>query len=109
MERPVKDNGSSWDLYAAAAQHYGTGSVRQTSNINDVINALSRGKLIISSQRAGIFTKGNHLIVLYKISNNLIYVCDPNKSNAIDKQYNNRGFTPNEINASAKGYFIFEA
>ena len=59
------------------------------------------------SQSAGIFTGGGHYIVLTGITNQGITVNDPNKNNAVNKGYNNRYFTINEINASAQNYWIF--
>lgn len=103
----VKDSGTSWAYFNAAARHYGF-SCRQTSNFSQVEEALRNGKLVISSQSKGIFTQGGHYILLTKMVDGKIYVNDPNKNNAINKGYNNRGFTTSEITRSAKQYWIFE-
>jgi len=50
--------------FQAAANHFGCGSVTQTSDANQVVQALSEGHPVISSQRAGLFTSGGHFIVL---------------------------------------------
>lgn len=45
---------------------------------------------------------------IYKVDeNDNIYVKDPNKNNAVNKGYNDRAFTQNEINQAARQYFIF--
>ena len=49
-----------------------------------------------------------HFIVLSGIDENGgISVKDPLKSHAIDKGYNTRKYTKNEIDQAAKGYWIF--
>ena len=104
----VEGAGTSWSYFAAAASHFGLGTVTQTSNINDVVEALKQGRYVISSQGPGLFTSGGHFIVLSGIdSSNNILVKDPNKNNAVTKDYNNRAFTTTEINQCAKGYWIF--
>jgi len=40
-------------------------------------------------------------------ANGKILVNDPNKGNAVDRGYNNRAFTVQEINAANRMYFIF--
>lgn len=56
--------GTYWSYFQAAANHFGCGSVTQTSDANQVLQALSEGHPVISSQRAGLFTSGGHFIVL---------------------------------------------
>lgn len=74
-----------------------------------VLNALKQGKPVICSQTRGIFTGGGHYIVLSGITNDgKIMVNDPNKNNAVNKNYNNRKFDfQNEINVTALRYFVF--
>lgn len=54
--------GTYWSYFQAAANHFGCGSVTQTSDANQVLQALSEGHPVISSQRAGLFTSGGHFI-----------------------------------------------
>lgn len=105
----VKNAGTSWSYFAAANNYFNLGkTITQTSNINEVINALKNGKYVISSQGPGLFTSGGHYIVLAGIdSDGNIVVKDPNKNNAVNKGYNNRRFTQLEINQAAKQYWIF--
>ena len=46
-------------------------------------------------------------ILYYYLADGKISVKDPNKNNAINKGYNNRLFTTQEINAAAASYWIF--
>ena len=105
----VQNQGTSWIYFSAAASHFNLNvTVSQTASINDVISALKDGKYVISSQGPGLFTSGGHYIVLAGIDeNDNIIVKDPNKNNAITKNYNNRLFTKTEINQAAKQYWIF--
>ena len=105
----VKGAGTSWAYFEAATSHFGLdATVRTTTNISEVVTALRMGKYVISSQGKGIFTSAGHFIVLSGIDeNDKISVKDPNKRNAITKGYNNRRFSPSEIHAAAKQYFIF--
>ena len=56
--------GTYWSYFQAASDHFGCGTVTQTSDPNQVLQALSEGHPVISSQRAGLFTSGGHFIVL---------------------------------------------
>lgn len=103
----VPGSGTGWAYFNAAAKHYGF-SCTQTNNFSQVEEALRNGKLVISSQGKGLFTNGGHYILLTKSEGGRIYVNDPNKNNAINKGYNNRGFTASEITHAAKQYWIFE-
>ena len=100
--------GTYWSYFQAAASHFGCGSVTQTSNANTVLQALSEGCPIISSQRAGLFTSGGHFIVLRGVTaNGKVLVNDPNDSDA--KNYINREFDMmSEIHATANAYWIFD-
>lgn len=111
----VTNQGTSWGYFSAAAQHFELGvSVVQMSPSDStsqaVQNALSQGKPVICSQKPGLFTKGGHFIVLSGIdSNGKISVHDPNKNNAVEKNYNTRKFDfESEINVTAKQYFLFQ-
>ncbi len=100
--------GMDFNLPQAAATHYGLGSVKTTNDINTVYEALKDGHPVMSSQGPGLFTTGQHLIVLRGVtSDGKILVNDPLKSHAIGKDYNNRKFTLEEINQSAITYFIW--
>ena len=100
--------GTYWSYFQAAASHFGCGNVTQTSNANTVLQALSEGRPVISSQRAGLFTSGGHFIVLRGVTaNGKILVNDPNDSDA--KNYINREFDMmSEIHATANAYWIFD-
>ena len=100
--------GMLWTLPQATMEHYGLESVEQTTSIDKVVQALKDNHPVMSSQGPGLFTSGGHLIVLRGVtSDGKILVNDPNKYNAINKGYNERGFTPGEINASNRMYFIY--
>ena len=104
----TKGVGTNWDYFTAAAKHFGITMPKQTKSINDVVTALKSGKVVISSQGKGLFTTGGHYIVLAGVtSDGKIIVKDPNKKNAVNKNYNNRAFTTAEINQAAKNYWIF--
>lgn len=83
--------GTSWSYFEAAAKHFGCGAVRESYDANEVLKALSEGHPVISSQHAGLFTRGGHFIVLRGVENgNKVLVNDPNDSEA--KNYINRSF-----------------
>lgn len=105
----VWGEGTSWSYFQAAKEHFGVpGTMKETNSIDEVVNALKSGALVISSQGPGLFTAHGHFIVLAGIEgDNGIIVKDPNKNNAINKGYNDRKFTKSEINAAAQNYWIF--
>ena len=104
----VSGQGTSWSFFNAASEHFGISKPRNVNSIDEVTNALKSGKLVISSQNKGLFTEHGHFILLSGISpDGKISVKDPNKNNAINKGYNNRLFTTQEINAAAASYWIF--
>lgn len=104
----VSGRGTSWSYFAAAARHFNVKVPTETTSIDKVVDALKKGKLVISSQSAGLFTRQGHFIVLAGIdSNEKITVRDPNKNNAVTRGYNTRKFTKQEINQAAANYWIF--
>lgn len=104
----VSGQGTSWSYFNAASDHFGISRPKNVNSINEVVNALKSGKLVISSQNRGLFTNNGHFIVLSGISSDgKISVKDPNKNNAINKGFNNRLFTTQEISAAAASYWIF--
>lgn len=74
------DGGSYWSLFPAAANAYGL-SCRQTTSRSEIIDALSNGALVISSQTNALgnyWTYGGHFIVLTGITDSgNITVADP--------------------------------
>ena len=101
--------GTSWSYFEAAAKHFGCGAVRESYDANEVLKALSEGHPVISSQHAGLFTRGVHFIVLRGVENgNKVLVNDPNDSEA--KNYINRSFDmASEVDITSDAYFIFES
>ena len=103
--------GTSWAYFKAAAKHFNLPCevVDLGNSIEAAAEELRKGNLVISSQEAGIFTRGGHFIVLSSIDENgEISVRDPNKTNAIDRGYNNRKFSMSEISQSACNYWSFQ-
>ncbi|MGN0153882.1 MAG: lysozyme family protein [Lachnospiraceae bacterium] len=100
--------GTYWSYFAAAASHFGCGSVTQTNDPNRVLKALSEGHPVISSQSAGLFTRGGHFIVLRGVTaSGKVLVNDPNDS--ASKNYIYREFDMmSEIHATASAYWIFD-
>lgn len=101
--------GTSWSYFEAATKHFGCGAVRESYDANEVLKALSEGHPVISSQHAGLFTRGGHFIVLRGVENgNKVLVNDPNDSEA--KNYINRSFDmASEVDITSDAYFIFES
>lgn len=99
--------GTYWSYFQAASDHFGCGTVTQTSDPNQVLQALSEGHPVISSQRAGLFTSGGHFIVLRGVTaGGKVLVNDPNDSSS--KNYINREFDMmTEVHATANAYWIF--
>ena len=100
--------GTYWSYFQAAANHFGCGSVTQTSDANQVLKALSEGHPVISSQRAGLFTSGGHFIVLRGVTaDSKVLVNDPNDNSS--KNYINREFDMmSEVHATSNAYWIFD-
>lgn len=104
----VPGAGTSWSYFQGAADHFGIRLVGTTTDPNTVMQALSEGKPVISSQRPGLFTSGGHFIVLRGITaDGKILVNDPNDSPS--KNYVNRQFDMmREIHATSACYWIFD-
>lgn len=100
--------GTYWSYFAAAAAHFGCGTVTQTNDVNTVLKALSEGHPVISSQSAGLFTSAGHFIVLRGVTaDGKVLVNDPNDS--ATKNFINREFDMmSEVHATASAYWIFD-
>ena len=101
--------GTKWSYFQAASDHFGCGTVTTTTDANTVLQALSQGCPVISSQMPGLFTSGGHFIVLRGVTaNGRVLVNDPNDSD--QKNYVNREFDMmTEIHATSRQYWIFPA
>ena len=100
--------GMSWSFFTDAAAQYGCGEVIQTTNPDEVLQALSDNRPVICSQKDGIFTATGHFIVLRGVTTDgKVLVNDPN-DNAM-KNFINREFDMlSEVHSTANAYWIFE-
>ncbi len=105
----VYNQGMSWEFPKALADHYNLGTVTPTNSAEQVLRALRNNQPVMCSQRPGLFTSGGHIIVLRGVDKSgKVLVNDPNKLNALGKNYNTRAFDMNtEINSTAAIYWIF--
>lgn len=109
------EHGSYWTLFAdlAAEDELNLGEVIQTGSWDEAKAALENGQVVVSLQRAGLFTGGGHFIVLTGINENgLVMVNDPNGRNWTKNQtmidgFEN-GFTEKQITASGIQYWIYQ-
>lgn len=104
----VPGAGTGWDYFPAAASHFGIRLAAETGDPNAVLQALSEGKPVISSQGPGLFTANGHFIVLRGVTEGgAVLVNDPNDSPS--KGYANRAFDMmSEIHATSRMYWIFD-
>ena len=80
-------NGSYHELIPAAAEAWGL-SVQKNLSAQDVVNALSGGRLVVALMAQGHFTSGGHFIVLRGITaDGNILVADPASMNRSDQEW----------------------
>lgn len=101
---------TSWGFFKryANSKGYNCTQYSVTGSMNEiVVQALQNGKPIITSMRAGTFTKGGHFIVLRGVTKSgKILVNDPN-DNKSNKNFYQREFDFNIIKEETKQYWIF--
>lgn len=75
-----------------------------------VKKALQSDNYVVLVTNSSKFTnEKQHHVLLYRLDDqNKYYLKDPNKENAINKDYNNKAFTEEEITDGAVGFYIFE-
>lgn len=110
--------GSYWILFQDSAEALGLPFVKSDSpngewyDWDTVKEALENGQPVVCLQRAGLFTRGGHYIVLTGITEDgKIMVNDPNgdnwfKNDTMIEGFAN-GFTERQIRADAVAYWIY--
>lgn len=102
----VNGQGTDWSIFAPAASNWGVSCTNIGRNEDQMLQALSEGKLIIASMGPGTFTKGGHFIVLTGITaNGGIKVNDPNDNNV--KKHIDREFEVSLILRECKNMWVF--
>lgn len=102
--------GTSWSYFADAANRFGFRMEEQTSYFSRAVEALEQGKVVISAQSPGLFTRGGHFIVLAGIDENgMIIVYDPNGGNGYNPDGQGAIFSQAEVSASGTQYWIFDS
>lgn len=103
----IDGDGMAWSLPAAAAEHYGVGSVEETTDIDKVVEALKNNQPVMSSQDPGTFCLGRgHIIALRGVTEDgQILVNDPD---ARSSENNYMAFSPYEVDENACNYWIFD-
>ncbi|MGE5604463.1 MAG: RHS repeat-associated core domain-containing protein [Bacteroidota bacterium] len=97
----TKQDGTSWGYFQSIGNNYGL-EVKQTSNFNEVSQALNNGDMAIAAMKPGNFTTSGHYIVLSGIDNNgQVSVLDPNSKER------STSWDPNIIKDEAKQYWIY--
>ncbi|MFR6142841.1 MAG: C39 family peptidase [Finegoldia sp.] len=93
------NNGSSWELFPAAARKYGLDYMFSYS-IEDARECLKTGGLVILSQNSSLnnyWTNSGHFIVLTGFENDLYTVNDPYSIDRTERYHTeNQVFTPNK-------------
>lgn len=106
-------NGSYWILFEDSAKALGLNLQERTNSEKKVMQALANGQVVISLQRAGLFTGGGHFITLVGLTEDgKILVNDPNGANywkggALANGFKN-GFSKNQVFEAGGPYWIYE-
>ncbi|WEV45351.1 C39 family peptidase [Streptococcaceae bacterium ESL0687] len=72
------DDGTSWNIFPAFAQHYGYTYTDLGDNIEDALPYLNQGIPVVASVKPGIFTSVGHILVLSSANDQGIHLLDPN-------------------------------
>ena len=101
--------GMTHDVWELCAKHYGFIYKEKASGIDEAYQALQSGKVVICSQREGIFTSSGHFIVLSGLwDDGSIKINDPNDNNT-NKNFKNIHFTKDAVAQSGVCYYVFDS
>ena len=80
--RTVND-GTAWAFFPAIMKKYNI-PCKQTSNVNEAIEALKKNYMVITAASKGIWTTGGHIILAYGLADNgkKVLIHDPNSEAA---------------------------
>lgn len=81
----VSGTGTDWNFLTQAANQYGVNVERIAVSSSSIQEALSEGKIIVSSMVPGDFTRIGHFIVLAGLQDGKVVVHDPNSPSRSEK------------------------
>ncbi len=84
----IPNNGTAASMFPAMAKEYGITAEGMSPSVQNIVNSLREGKVIIAHMGPGTFTSGGHYIVLKGITEDgKVIVADPASRERTDKAY----------------------
>lgn len=94
------NSGTSWNFFDFMATQYEFFAYKRTTNHDTMLDALSKGALVVCSMGPGYWTSGGHFICAWKAENGYIYANDPASSSRTKQKIS-------DFQKERKCYFIF--
>lgn len=104
------EGGTDGNLFIYVPEEFGYFFLKHGNNWNMVVEALKEGKMVVSLQNVGYFTKAGHYLLLWQLNDDgTVKIRDSNILNygKLDG-YRTDSFTSSQVLAANIGFYVFE-
>ena len=105
------EGGPEFEMFVKLAAHYNFSGdcipMVPAEKIDEVVNCLEKGGMVISRQARGEFTSNGHYIAICALENDTVLVLDPNVNNRSKEKERDFRYTLSEVAEACQHWWLF--